>query len=957
MKVLRKVTDIILVIALIVTSVNISFAPKTVGADEVEPISNLKIYNYCNRTGKYFIYFTEPKQADGYQIFVDDETEPVADIEGSGEYITNDELNGVSAGEHNLRVATYVTVEGIKYLSDKKSAKITKSDQVGEATDIPQVYIRTSGGITSDYFADSDVNITVVDQDGGSKGLGYVDDEGSHPDGSSIKKYDNVIDTESNIKVRGNTTAGQPKKAWNFKLSGKTSLLGMPKGKKWCLLANAMDKSLMRDTLSYNFGLENGVKYTSQSRYVDVYLNGEFRGNYQLCEPVEAKSNRVEVEAYDAENNDILLEVGTRNEQGVDHFTTDVLGQTFDVNDPEKGDDLSDDQVDAKIARVKSFLNGFEQVLKNNRNDLYAVSEYMDIDSFVDYYIANELFKNVDFNFSSTRFYIKDNKIYAGPMWDLDLSSGNCKSSYYRDYYVNGDSAQGYYCRRLKWYTELFRNSEFNELVKDRFYALQYRIQNIYRNDSTAVNSINYLVNRYGTSFARNYADQSQLGAGWPIIYDDGFSYAAESGWQTWMDPINFLGDWLARRNTWMCNQWNIDETQAYADSKDWEENPTTAGPTTVRPTTTERPTREHQSQDYYDAWINTNRNLSLSGTASDTGTHREGEVKYLNDGIINVWENRDGITVDDGNNYSGTFDIALDKDYDASTIDQVVVYWRTADKQFYPEDGYKVQFGYKGKFTTVDTVIKSDYPTEGTKGGWGNDSRFVTESDFTKDRLPSGGVDTVRILVDTPVEWGAQVRELCVFAENPGKYPPDPTTATTTTLAPTTKAPTVKPTDPLTDVPTQTTTDEPTIAPTEAPTGETPVEPTVAPTNESSNDQTVSPTDKKPTVKPSGGTSYSNTPGRATVVKAKKSAKKIKVTLKRMSRVSGYQIAVYKSKKNAKKNKKAIVKKHTITLKTKIKSKKFAKRKKLYVRARAYAIVKGKVYYGRWSAIKKVKK
>ena len=129
-----------------------------------------------------------------------------------------------------------------------------------------------------------------------------------------------------------------------------------------------------------------------------------------------------------------------------------------------------------------------------------------------------------------------------------------------------------------------------------------------------------------------------------------------------------------------------------------------------------------------------------------------------------------------------------------------------------------------------------------------------------------------------------------------------------------------------------------------------------MAPTDEPTKDQTVNPTDKKPTVKPSGGTKYSNIPGRATVIKAKKSAKKIKVTLKKLNRVSGYQIAVYKSKKNAKKNKKAIVKRYTITLNTKIKSKKFAKIKKLYVRARAYAIITGKVYFGRWSAIKKAK-
>jgi hypothetical protein len=351
-------------------------------------------------------------------------------------------------------------------------------------------------------------------------------------------------------------------------------------------------------------------------------------------------------------------------------------------------------------------------------------------------------------------------------MWDLDLSSGNCKSSYYTDYYVDGDSAKGFRCRNQEYYKRLFRNAEFVALVKKRYYDLQFQIQNLYRNDSTAVNSINNLIETYGNSFARNYMSKDLKGAGWRVNQDDGYSYAAESGWQTWMDPINFLRDWLERRNNWICQEWDIDMDQAYEDSREWSENPTTAAPTTARPS---------------------------------------------------------------------------------------------------------------------------------------------TEA---------------------------------------------PTTKAPTTKAPTTKAPTIK----STDVPTVAPTTEPPVEPTVVPTGETPVEQTVAPTDEPTKDQTVNPTDKKPTVKPSGGTKYSNVPGTATVIKAKKSAKKIKVTLKKLNRVSGYQIAVYKSKKNAKKNKKAIVKRYTITLNTKIKSKKFAKIKKLYVRARAYAIITGKVYFGRWSAIKKAK-
>ena len=203
---------------------------------------------------------------------------------------------------------------------------------------------------------------------------------------------------------------------------------------------------------------------------------------------------------------------------------------------------------------------------------------------------------------------------------------------------------------------------------------------------------------------------------------------------------------------------------------------PTTEEPT-EEPTTEEPTTKEQKPQDYYDGWVDTERNLALKGTASDTGAHREGSIKQINDAVIDKFDNWDAITVNEEYE-SGSFNIKLDKAYDAASIDQIVVYWRTADVQFVPQAGYKVQFGYNGVFTTVATLTHDDYPTEGTVGGWPDvtdECRFVTDSDFTTDRLESKGVDTIRILVDTPVEWGAQVREICVFSENPQDAPPLP--------------------------------------------------------------------------------------------------------------------------------------------------------------------------------------
>lgn len=561
----------------------------------VPVLSNLKVRDYYRYSGKYMIYFTEPAESVGYNVYIDDKENKVKTLKGSGDYLSEKEISQLSEGKHTLYVAN---TDASGKESAMLSTEFTVDENKGTNTEIAQIYIQTDKNISSEYHEDADVTVTVIDKDGGSS--------------------KDLIDSGCNIKIRGNTTAGAPKKPWNIKLSKKQSILGMEKGKKWCLLANAFDKSLMRNSLVHDFADDVGIPYSCDNRFVEVYLNGKFNGNYLITEAVEAKKERVNIDAYNAESNDILLELGTRNEPDVDHFTTDTLGTTFDVNDPEKGDDLTDAQVDTKIAQVKAYLNQFETALRNQNYD--EMLNYMDEDTFVNFYIVNELFKNVDFNFSSTRFCIKDNKIYAGPCWDFDLSSGNCKSSYYRDYYVDGVSYKGYYCQNMNWYKQLFRNETFYNRVKERYKELQYKIQNIYKKDSETQISVKYLVDNYGASFERNYRPEDELGAGWFLTNDDGYSYAAESGWSVWQEPIEFLRDWLENRNIWLCEQWGVDMAQAYEDSKPKEEE------TTPTQTTSAVETSKATMTDKVTEMPTTKTRVSISETS--LGKVAKGKVK-----------------------------------------------------------------------------------------------------------------------------------------------------------------------------------------------------------------------------------------------------------------------------------------------------------------------------------------
>jgi hypothetical protein len=553
MKTRKRLLSLFLSLVLVATSIT-TFGVQSKAAElsaDVAQVSNLSIRDYAKYTGKYLVYFTEVEGATGYNLYLDDTEHKIKTIKSAGSYITVDELEDYSAGSHNLLVTT-VTDLGESYA---KIAQINVIKNAGTYTDVAQVYIQCDGDpIKADYKA---ATITVVDEDGGDN--------------------KDIIDSLAKIKVRGNSTSSAPKKPWNIKFNKKQSMLGMEKGKKWSLLANAYDKSLMRVNLAYNTALDAGVEYTSHTRFAEIYINGVYNGSYTIAEPVETGDGRVEIGAKDETSDDVLFELGHRPEEtDVDYIVTDVLNITLDINSPERGDIDEEDAnhdtqvIQRKMQNAKNYLNQFETALKTNNFEQF--SQYIDVESFVNFYVVAEYWKIVDFNFSSTRFYLKNGKLYAGPLWDADLSSGNARPSFYPYYYELGDSAYGFHCvGDATWYHWLTQNETFMNLVKERFKSLQYEIQNLYRTDSTETNSMNYVLDHYAQSFYRDTLPKSQNGAGWDLQYDntDHLGLASTAGWTDYMQPINQLRGWLEKRNEWLCEQWGVDIINDYVDPKD----------------------------------------------------------------------------------------------------------------------------------------------------------------------------------------------------------------------------------------------------------------------------------------------------------------------------------------------------------------------------------------------------
>lgn len=522
------------------------------GADEqkeyvpiLSPASNLSVISYAKYTGKYILAFEPGELAESYNVYIDDVF--VKNIKGAGHYLTSQDVEGVALGEHDIMVKA-VGTEGQE--TEGTTAKITIEDAVKDYNDIPQIYISTGGrDISGTYFAKqpggkANVGITIADNTGNNK---------------------DVVDFASDIKIRGNSTAGAEKKPYNFKLSKKQELLGMKgKAKKWSLLANAFDKALIRNALVMQLATTMGLDYTSECRFVDIYINGTYSGNYLLIESVETGSGRIEInDPEEITNNDVVLEVDNNGRDAAEtfHLERSGLGILFMLGEPEFGSDETDKIAlyQDKIINTQNLIANFEEALK--KDDYEEASKYVDMDSFAKFYLVNEIFRNNDFNFSSTRFYVKDNIMYGGPCWDYDLSSGNL-GEYYSGEYKDGVTYNSFKAQELVWYNYLMKNEKFKNLVVKYYNQYLPYIQAIYDGSKADEGfGIDAFVKQYRNSFERNYISKEQLGAGWSITNPDmadAYSYANFREWNTYDDSVEFLRDWLQNRDNWLREQWDI---------------------------------------------------------------------------------------------------------------------------------------------------------------------------------------------------------------------------------------------------------------------------------------------------------------------------------------------------------------------------------------------------------------
>lgn len=294
-----------------------------------------------------------------------------------------------------------------------------------------------------------------------------------------------ILDSKAmGIKLRGNSTKSALKKPFKIKFDKKQSLFGLKAAKKWVLLANYYDKSNIRNYLAYLTANKlTCLGFQPSSIFVDVYLNNNYYGLFLLCEQMEENKGRVDIEDKVSANglSSFFLEVDERikdeykDGEGKAYFYFPFEGKSsyyFSFKYPSYDDYLEYiEKNDEK--NISKYNNDISWLYEFLSNALYSpnYTDYLDISSFIDYYLVEEFFKNVDVGSTSQFYYIDSSleniKLTAGPVWDFDIASGavDDHTGIYNMYY----NSELFVRAKDPLYAELFLNDFFTELVKKRY--------------------------------------------------------------------------------------------------------------------------------------------------------------------------------------------------------------------------------------------------------------------------------------------------------------------------------------------------------------------------------------------------------------------------------------------------------------------------------------------------------
>lgn len=482
-------------------------------------------------------------------------------------YSSDIKINGITIAPNEIKTIDYEINKDYTVTSDSGSFKVRFMRSNAEAA----IYVNNDHSVANDLW-----NYLIKSKDNYSSATGAVVNPDGSIDNTDIKK----------IKGRGNTTWAADKKPFNINYKSAVKVGDMQTTKKYSLLANFQDATMCRNRILYDMGDAVGLRYSCDSRFVDFYIDGEYKGQYQMCQKIEAGSDNL---IYDVDDDGYINADGTMKEDfsfvaeipfAEDFFTTTNTDISVVIKSPdvEGNNNLYANEVKSY---VRQKFEAMYRAITTNSKDL---DKYIDIDSFAKAYIIQELGKNWDTH-SWYLTYIPDEngcyKFYASPVWDFDNSLGNANGVASEidkigitDYtlptgwwakYKSGSNNMTYLCTQNTTIMETAKTVWFKKFVpaidlltksgitdkeilsKDVYYdrivdsaemnykIWEMRVDNGWLAKHTSLNkasfdyeALTYSVDKTATSYAK-------------------YSFEGE---------YNYMIDWLTSRAAWLSNEW-----------------------------------------------------------------------------------------------------------------------------------------------------------------------------------------------------------------------------------------------------------------------------------------------------------------------------------------------------------------------------------------------------------------
>lgn len=387
----------------------------------------------------------------------------------------------------------------------------------------------------------------------------------------SIYDSDNAINSKKNeptlsanalVNIRGNSSRAFEKSSYKIEfvnesnLEEKYSVMGMPKGSKWSLYAPFLDKTLIRNYMWMNI-CANIMGYAPNVRFCECYIDGEYKGVFVMMETIEKEDTRVNISSYDKDSRTIpyILKMDKIRNDTKDLNTFLKYSSHLDFNAGlsvlyPKAIDLSED-VKTNIARE---ISDFEKTLYSyDFNDpKKGYSNYIDVDSWVDFYIIQEFLVNVDMCSHSTYLYKdKGGKLTMGPVWDFNNVCDNYLS-------VKYDTDGFFFAENRIWFERLMKDEAFVKKVQKRYKELR----NTYLSEEYLTSYIDETIEYLGEAIERNYEvwgytfeRENQT-----MVYE--FLRPIERNPQNYNEAVDQYKTFLINRGKWLDD--NIDSLLQY---------------------------------------------------------------------------------------------------------------------------------------------------------------------------------------------------------------------------------------------------------------------------------------------------------------------------------------------------------------------------------------------------------